>query len=105
VNQVIVESGHEVAKKSLENHYERAVTPLWLKRMCIAPRISIYYGMRFVGTMINYGDTLTKLGYSYNELHHTVSANQGRKGLYSWGLAMRTKDDGTIKDRFISHRY
>jgi hypothetical protein len=46
LNQVIVASGHEVAKKSLAKNYAPAVTPLWLKRMCTTQPISTCYGMR-----------------------------------------------------------
>ena len=45
INQVIVEAGHEVVKKSLATHYKRGVIPLWLKPMCIIQRTPIYYGM------------------------------------------------------------
>lgn len=62
-----------------------------------------YFATRYLE---NLGEgTLTKLGYSYNELYRIVNTSQQHKGLYSWELAMKTKDDWTIKDRFISHRY
>jgi len=45
INQVIVEAGHEVVKKSLATHYKRGVTLLWLKPMSTTQQTSIYFGM------------------------------------------------------------
>jgi len=45
INQVIVEAGHEVVKKSLATHYKRGVTLLLLRPMYITQPTSTCYGM------------------------------------------------------------
>ena len=46
VNHVLVETGHELVKKSLATHYAPVVIRLWWRPMCIIPRIRTYCGMR-----------------------------------------------------------
>ena len=48
VGQLIVESGHAVARKSLASGCEGAVIPLWWRRTCTIPRTSIFCGTRYV---------------------------------------------------------
>lgn len=62
-----------------------------------------YFATRYLESLGE--DTLTKLGYPYHDLYRIVRTGPQHKGLYSWELAMRAKNDWTIKDHFISHRY
>ena len=46
INQEVVGAGHVLVKKSRTKASPRAVTPLWLRHMCITQPISICCGMR-----------------------------------------------------------
>ena len=48
VGQLIVESGHAVARKSLASRCEGDVIPSWWRRTCTIPRMSICCGTRCV---------------------------------------------------------